>query len=220
MRRVAVGGEADDFTVNRRPSGFGMLQLFQHKGAGAFANHQSVTGFIERRRCGFRLIVTLAGREQRIENSGFRRTQLFSAAGHHDGLIAVTNRLPGIANRLAAGGAGAGGGNDPPAQAEEQAGVHCGCVRHHLDVGSAGDVIGMLFRQHGGEFADRTGAAGRGAVGNTGFAIGENRLANQSGLFQRQFAGAGGHQRDAAHGANTLARIVLWQGEIVDRRAE
>ena len=93
-------------------------------------------------------------------------------------------------------------------------------MRHHLDVGRAGDVIGMLFRQHGREFADRTGATGRGAVGNTGFAIGENRLASQSGLLQRQLAGAGGHQRDAAHGANALARIVLRQGEIVDGGAE
>ena len=42
------------------------------------------------------------------------------------------------------------------------------------------------------------------------------RVIDQTRLLKRQFGGAGGEQRHAAHGANTLAGIVCRKGEILD----
>ncbi|MNX97221.1 hypothetical protein D3C86_1295770 [compost metagenome] len=121
----------------------------------------------------------------------------------------MANGFPRVANRLAAGGTGAGGRDDASAQAKEQAGIHRRGVRHHLHVRGAGDVVGVLFGQHGGKFAHRAGTAGGRTVGNPGFTVGQYRFANQPGLLQRFFSGARRHQRHAAHRADTLAGVML-----------
>ncbi len=49
MGRIAVSGEPDDFTVDGCAARFGMLEIFKDQRAGAFANHQTISLFIERR---------------------------------------------------------------------------------------------------------------------------------------------------------------------------
>ena len=132
----------------------------------------------------------------------------------------MTNRFPGVANRLAARGTGARGGDHPSAQAKEQPGIHRRGVRHHLHVGGAGDVVGVLFGEHRGKLADRPGAAGRRAVGDAGLTVGQHRVVDQSRLLQRQLGGAGREQRHPAHGANALTGIVSGESEIFNRRGE
>ena len=107
MGRITVSGKAHDFAVDSGSARFGMLQLFEYQGARAFPNHQTIALRIKWRRGGFGFIVTLAGGKQRVKHRRFRRAQLLSAPRNHNGLIAVANRLPGVANCLAAGRTGA-----------------------------------------------------------------------------------------------------------------
>ncbi|MND77461.1 hypothetical protein D3C80_691420 [compost metagenome] len=132
----------------------------------------------------------------------------------------MADALIGITNRLTAGGAGTGCRDHPAPQAEEQASVYRRGMRHHLHIGGAGNIAGVLLGEHGGEFTDRLGAAGRRTVGDTGLTVSQHLLAQQPGLFERQFRRSGRQQRNTAHGANTLARIVIRQYEILDRGTE
>ncbi|MNP27933.1 hypothetical protein D3C76_1208690 [compost metagenome] len=128
----------------------------------------------------------------------------------------MLDRLIGIADALAAGGTGAGGGDDPSAQAEEQPGIDRRRVGHHLHIGGGRDTGGALVVEHGPEGADGIRAADGGAVGDAGTPVGEHRVVQQPRLRQCQLGGDGGKRRDPPHGAGLLARVVRRQREVRD----
>lgn len=198
---IAVGAETDQFGVDGRATRQRMVELFQHQRAGAFAEHEAIAFGIERTRChAWLVVVPGTGREQGVEHRGLG-VELFGAAGQHRDLATGLDRLVRIADALAARRAGAGRGDDATAESVEHADVDRRCVRHHADVGGRVDAFCGLLDQHAAELAERARRARRRAVQNAHAATGQQRIAEQAGIDQREFAGARRHQRDTAHAA-------------------
>ncbi|MNE09116.1 hypothetical protein D3C80_1017840 [compost metagenome] len=217
---VAVGGKAHQLGDDGGPARLRMFQLLQHQGACPLANHQPVPLPIERSRRQLGVVVHLAGGKQGVEHHGLRRAELLGPAGHHQGLIAVLDRLKGVANALAAGGAGAGGRDHPPAQTEEEACIDRRRVRHHLYIGGGRDAGGALVVEHDPEGADGLRAADGGAIGDAGATIGQHGVVGKSRPCQRQFGGHGRQLGDSPHGPRLLARIVGGQHKVGNGRRQ
>ena len=143
VRAVAVAGEADDFGINLCTARAGVFQGFKHHHARAFADDEAVAGAVIGGGRGLRRIVFQAGGIERVENADFRMAEFFAAACEHHRDLPVADGFVGVANGLATRGAGAGGRNQPPFQAEEDGEVGCGRVRHHADVCVGGEAFGM-----------------------------------------------------------------------------
>ncbi|VXA81618.1 hypothetical protein AERO8C_120119 [Aeromonas veronii] len=220
MGRIAVGGKTDQLGDDVGAAGEGMLQLFEHQSGSSFADHQSVAIPVKRARGELGGVVELTGGKQGIEHHRLGGAELLRATCHHHCLVAVADCFVGVADPLAARGAGAGCRDDPATQAEEEAGVDRCRVRHHLHIGGGGDVGSGLVVEHGAKGADGRRAAGGGAIGDTGAAIAQHRLVQQLRLLQRQLGGHGRHLGDSSHGADLLARIVGRQGKVADRRGQ
>lgn len=217
---VRVAAEADDFGVDARAARLRMFQRFQHQHAAAFADHQAVAVAVVGTRREAGRVVLLAGGVQGVEHHGFAGAEFFGAAGQHQRLAAVADRLVGVADALAARGAGAGGRNDAALEFEENADIGRGGVRHHADVGVGVQVVGDAVEQHVAEGADFGGAADRRAAGHAHAAVGNARIAQQTGVVQRLFRRAHAQLRDPAHAAQLLAGPVRGRLEVLDRSGQ
>ncbi len=80
----------------------GMVHLFENKGPGALAYHQSISVAIKRPRAFVGFLVAETGCKQGIEHSGLRGRQFISAAGHHHGLTSEFDCLVSITDTLTA----------------------------------------------------------------------------------------------------------------------
>ena len=107
VRGVGGGAVADDLGERLRAAGPGMLERLQHDHAGALADDEAVTAAVERARGTFGLVVARGegphrreAAHQRLVPGGFR------AAGEHHVRVAAADRLPGLADGVAAGRAG------------------------------------------------------------------------------------------------------------------
>lgn len=111
MSAVAVAGEADDFRVDPRPARLCAGQRFQHQHPRTFADDQAVTVAVIRRGCGLWRVVFQAGGIKRVEDAYFGMAEFFATTRQHHRNQAEADGLVGVTDSLAAGGAGAGGGN-------------------------------------------------------------------------------------------------------------
>ncbi|MCY1525454.1 hypothetical protein D9M68_604330 [compost metagenome] len=217
---IGVTAEADDFGMDFRPARQGVLQLFQHQHAGAFADHQAIATAVVGAWRGVRRVVLQAGGVQRVEDHGFGRAKLFRAAGEHQWQAAELDCLVGVADALAAAGAGTGSGDQPALEAEEDADIRRRGVRHHAHVGVGVEAVGHRVEQHIAERLDLVGAASGRAAGHAHAAIADTGGAEQPGIFQRTFGGIDRQLGHPAHAAQLLAGPVPGHREVIDRSAE
>ncbi len=185
-----------------------MFEFFQQQRPGALAQHQAVARGVERARRGLRGVVARARGEQRVEHGRLGRVELLGTAGQHRHLAPRTDGLVGVADALAARGAGAGGRQDAAGDAEEHADIDRGGMRHHANVGGRADAFGRAVQQHPAEVGHGFRRAGGRAVGDAELAAGDQRVAIQPGVAQRRLAGQHRHQRDPPHAASALAGVV------------
>ena len=105
---IGVGGEADNLGMDLCTACTGVLQLFEHKHASTFTDHQSfaipIVGPWRRLRLG----VASAGCIKQVKGQGLAGTQLVGTAAEHQGLLSVTDCLVGETHALAARGTGTG----------------------------------------------------------------------------------------------------------------
>ncbi|MNV65208.1 hypothetical protein D3C71_1578940 [compost metagenome] len=69
---VGIGCKTDDLGHDAGAARLGVFQLFEHKGAGALAQHQAVAGHIEGAWGELGCVVLCAGGEQGVEHGGLR----------------------------------------------------------------------------------------------------------------------------------------------------
>ena len=106
---VGVGGGAvaENFAVDFRAAGFGVIELFEHEHAGAFAEDEAIAIFIEGARgFGGSVVPGREGGEQVEAGDAEGMDHAMRAAGEHEVGFAAADQLGGFADRLAAGGAG------------------------------------------------------------------------------------------------------------------
>jgi hypothetical protein len=96
-----------------------MLQFLQDQRRRSFTDDQTVAIAIEWARGRRWFVVANAGGVEHVEDRRLRRAQLLGAAGDHHILHPEADRFVGVADPLAAGGAGAGGRNNPTCYSEE-----------------------------------------------------------------------------------------------------
>ena len=220
MGGVTVRRKADEFGVDPGAAGAGVLELLEHERASAFADHEAVTVGVEGTRRELGLVVAGAGSKERVEDRDLGGAELFGAARHHDVLIAVADGLPGVADRLGARRAGARCRDDAAGDAEEEARVDGRGVRHHLHVGRGGDAARVAVDDHLAEVGNGAGAARAGTVGDAGAAALDDRIVDEACLLEGELGRASRKERNAAHRADALARVVFGQPEVEDGRAK
>ncbi|MNV20616.1 hypothetical protein D3C71_1115240 [compost metagenome] len=194
-----------------------VVQRFQHQHAAAFTDDQAIAVAVVGAGREFRRVVLLAGGVERVEHQRLAGAELFRPTGQHHFLAAVADGFIGVADALAARRAGAGRGDDAALQFEEDADVGGRGVRHHAHIGIGVEIVGDAIKKHVAEGADFSGAAHRRAAGHAHAAVGDAGIAQQRGIFQRQFGGAHGQLRHAAHAAQLLAGPVRGHAEIFHR---
>ena len=218
---VAVGGEADHLDQDRRAARARVLELLEHQAARSLARDHAVAIPIEGPRRALRLVVAGGGREQHVEDRRIDRVELLGSARQHDLLVSVLDRLVGVADSLAAGGARARGGDHAPAHPEEAREIRGRGVAHELEVVVGADPAGGAPDE---ELArvdpDRRRAPGAGAAADAEPARAELRGVAQARLLERQLGGAREHQRDPPHRARLLARVGLGHDEVRHARPE
>src|SRR6056300_693292 len=85
-----------------------MVATLEDERASTFPDNETIAIPIKRARRGFRAVVRRACRIESVEDSCLGGAQLFGAAGNHNVLRTITNRLECIADSLTTRGAGAG----------------------------------------------------------------------------------------------------------------
>ena len=148
-----VGGRAvtGDLAEDRRPSGLGVLELFEDDHAGPLAEDEAVAVAVEGAAGSGRLVV--AGREggQEVEAGHAERVDhAVGAAGEHDVGVAAADDLGRLADRLRAGGAGGQAIGVRASRSEDHGEVRGGC---------AGLLLGLVDRM---EFLDTLAGESRG----------------------------------------------------------
>ena len=78
-----------------------MLQLFEDQRTAAFTDNQAIAIFIKRARRTMRLIISHAGGIERIEDSSFGRTQIFTTTRHHHQLLTMFDRRLRLSQQVA-----------------------------------------------------------------------------------------------------------------------
>ena len=181
------------------------LELFEHQESRTLADHESVAlGVVGARRESGCVVAAAAG-VQRVESLGLRGAQFLRAAGQHARLQAMLNGFEGVADGLAARGAGAVGGDHASLDAEEDADIRRGGVRHHADVRIRVDLAAIAVDQHLREIQQVCRAADARAAGHSHLPIGEQLAANQTRVAERELGAAHRELRHAAHAAQLFA---------------
>ena len=161
MCRVAVSRKADDFTVNGRAARFGVLQFFKnqrylrlHQSPSPSRFSSNGEGVVSAHHCAgwWRKVYQIP---LLLKGITLRHHQQPSPFDNRGEWLPTHNRSPWLPEVQALEV-----GITRPRRPKNRP-VLTAVVRHHLYIGGAGDVIGVLFRQHGGKFAHRTGTAGR-----------------------------------------------------------
>ncbi len=204
----------------RRPAGLSVPEFLEHQHAAALADHEPVAVAVVGTRRRARVVVAPTRGVQHVERHGLARAEFLGAAAEHHVLVAVLDRLVREADALAARGAGRRGRDDAAAQAEEDADVGPGRVRHHPHVGVGVQSRRIAGEQHLREVADVRRAADGRAAGDADAARAQQRVAEQSRVGQRELGGPHRQLRHAAHAAQLLAAPVLRRRESLDRRRQ
>ena len=208
---VGGGAVAENFAVDFRAAGFGVIELFEDDHGGAFAEDEAIAIFIEGARgFGGGVVAGGEGGEQIEAGDAEGMDHAVRAAGEHDVGFAAADDLGGFADGLAAGGAGG-----------EAVGVGALGVEHRGQM--RGGHVGLLlelghgvqrFEAFAGEGADVERVAIEGA-GHHAAKAGEILLAFaaaeidaeargiamvfvEAGVLHRLLGGAGGEARVAA----------------------
>ena len=217
---VGVAAEANQFSVNMRASRQRVLQLFEHQHSATFTDHQAIAAAVVGARAGLRRIVFQAGGVQRIEDHSFGGAQFFCAAREHQRQAPELDCLIGVADALAAAGAGAGGRNQPARETKEDADICRRGVGHHAYIGIGIEPLGHRIEQHIAERLDLIGTAGGRATGHAHASVLDRLVTEQAGVLQGLLRRPHGQARDAAHAAQLFARPVSGHDEIVDRAGQ
>ena len=197
-----------------------MLVLLEHQHARTLADHEAVAVAIVGTRGRARVVVAATRRIEHVERHGFARAELLGAAAEHHGLVPVLDRLVGEADALAARRAGRRRGDDPALQAEEDADVRAGGVRHHPHVGVRVQPGRVAGEEHLREIADVRRAADGRTAGHAHVARLQQRIAQQAGIGERELGGAHRKLRNPPHAAQLLAAPVRGRLEAFDRRRQ
>ena len=119
-----------------------MFAILKDERAGAFADHEAITGTIERSRGKRGRLVLGTRREKRIKDEGVGGREFLGAAGDHHRLATAANRLIGVADGVARRGTGATGRYNATFQLEVQGDVNRRRMAHRLQVTRRGDTLG------------------------------------------------------------------------------
>ena len=186
VRAVAVAAIAEHLGQDAGTAGAGMVEGFEHQHARPLAHHQSVAVLVIGRGCALRRVVLLAGGVEGVEDVSLGGAEFLTAAGQHHVDHPVLDRLIGVADALAAGGAGTGGGDDATGQSEEDGHVGRGGVRHHPHIGVGVEAGRDAVEQQAAQVGHVGGAAGGRAAGHAHPAIADGRVIAQAGIGQRR----------------------------------
>ena len=99
-----IGGRtvAEEFAVDCRPPGLGMLKFLEHDHCGSFAEHKAVTVVVERPTGSGRFVVAGGESRQQIEPGHAEwMNHAVGAAGKHDVCIPASHQFRCLANCLA-----------------------------------------------------------------------------------------------------------------------
>src|SRR5258708_504703 len=99
---VGIGAEADQLCVDARAACFGVFQLLQDECSPSLADDQAVPVPVKRAGSELGSVVFNRGGEERVKYRRVRRVKLLAAAGDHDQLAPIFDRLIGVADSLAA----------------------------------------------------------------------------------------------------------------------
>ena len=220
VARIAIRAEADDLGEDARAARDGGVPLFENQRRGALADHEPVAVAVPRPRRRARRVVLATRCKQRVEHRGLRRRQLLCAARHHEALCTMLDGFVREADGLAAGRARSARGDQPAADVEEQARIDGRRVAHHADVARRVDHPRAVFAEHRAKIGDRIGAARRRAVGDAAIAVAHDVGREEPGVAERALRRDDGEARDPPHRANLLARVMIGQRKIRDRRTE
>ncbi|MCY1440193.1 hypothetical protein D9M71_564580 [compost metagenome] len=116
---VAAHAKANQFGVDSRPAGLGVLQLLEHQGPSTVGQHKPVTPLVPRPAGPAGFIVAGRQRARSAKTAHAQTTSChFGAAGDHHVSFTVGDIARGHADAMGAGGARSGDGIVRPLQAQ------------------------------------------------------------------------------------------------------